>query len=282
MTRMQHRVTQICRMALIVTFGALCWWKDEVDDQVEWLWRVCKDSALFRHDSFEPFVVTVGFVLSLSFFYILDVCIPSAWRWRIHKDVTVKGMWKTQVRGRLCQETVWYWTPLALFDWIYPRRSLPVAPPTFWTLALEVLAALMVYDALFFCFHLLFHKVPLLYKRFHAKHHTMKAVHACEALHLTLVEEVVDVGCSIAAINLLRCHPLSRAFYNFIIVYLITELHSGYDFPWMLQNVVPFGLWAGSVRHDYHHCHGTRYYQKFFTYLDDLHDYFTEGYMLHA
>ena len=71
----------------------------------------------------------------------------------------------------------------------------------------------------------------------------MKAVRACEALHLTLVEQVrfvrmsvdqrslqvVDVGCSIAAINLLRCHPLARAFYNFIIVYLITELHSGFS-----------------------------------------------------
>lgn len=45
---------------------------------------------------------------------------------------------------------------------------------------------------------------------------------------------------------------------------------AGYDFPWMLQNVVPFGLWGGAARHDAHHQNGTVYYQKFFTYIDDL------------
>jgi hypothetical protein len=43
---------------------------------------------------------------------------------------------------------------------------------------------------------------------------------------------------------------------------------AGYDFPWMLQNIIPFGLWGGSVRHDAHHLYGTVYYQKFFTYID--------------
>jgi len=257
--------------------GVTWCWSKKMDAKIEQIWEVCRQSALFGHDSFEPFVVTVGFLLSMSFFYILDMCVPSARKWRIHRDAAIIGTWKTQIRSRLSKEAVWYWTPLALFDWIYPRRSLPFAPPSFWTLMFEILAALMVYDALFFCFHLLFHKVPYLYKRFHSEHHTMKAVRACEAIHLTFVEQVVDVGCSIAAINLLRCHPLSRALYNSVIVYLITELHSGYDFPWMMQNVVPFGLWAGSVRHDYHHCHGTRYYQKFFTYLDDLLDYATQA-----
>lgn len=38
---------------------------------------------------------------------------------------------------------------------------------------------------------------------------------------------------------------MSRALYNIVIVYLLTELHSGYEFPWMLQDVVPLGLWAG-------------------------------------
>lgn len=38
----------------------------------------------------------------------------------------------------------------------------------------------------------------------------------------------------------------------------------------MLQNVVPFGLWGGSARHDAHHRHGTVYYQKFFTYIDNF------------
>ena len=38
----------------------------------------------------------------------------------------------------------------------------------------------------------------------------------------------------------------------------------------MLQNIIPFGLWGGSARHDAHHVHGNVHYQKFFTYLDTL------------
>ena len=42
-----------------------------------------------------------------------------------------------------------------------------------------------------------------------------------------------------------------------------------YDMPWMLHNVVPFQLVGGPVRHDKHHMHGSHYFQKFFTYLDN-------------
>ena len=40
----------------------------------------------------------------------------------------------------------------------------------------------------------------------------------------------------------------------------------------MLQNIIPFGLWGGSARHDAHHVNSTVHYQKFFTYLDTLMD----------
>jgi hypothetical protein len=45
---------------------------------------------------------------------------------------------------------------------------------------------------------------------------------------------------------------------------------AGYDFPWMLQNIIPYGLWGGSRQHNAHHVHGTVHYQKFFTYIDTL------------
>jgi hypothetical protein len=38
---------------------------------------------------------------------------------------------------------------------------------------------------------------------------------------------VVDTACSIAAVNLTGAHPLSRAVYNVVIVYLLCEIHSG-------------------------------------------------------
>jgi sterol desaturase/sphingolipid hydroxylase (fatty acid hydroxylase superfamily) len=87
---------------------------------------------------------------------------------------------------------------------------------------------------------------------------------------LSGVEEVVDVGISILALNFLKCHPVSRTIYNLIITFLLTELHCGYAFPWTPQFVVPFGLSTGSKGHHYHHRNGKHYYQKFFCHVDKL------------
>jgi hypothetical protein len=38
---------------------------------------------------------------------------------------------------------------------------------------------------------------------------------------------MLDVGCSIAALNVVKAHPLSRTIYNIVIVWLVIELHSG-------------------------------------------------------
>ncbi|KAK9823392.1 hypothetical protein WJX72_002452 [[Myrmecia] bisecta] len=172
--------------------------------------------------------------------------------------------WQFEGQGGRLKEALLYILPLAVADWFYPRRSLPDTAPGLLQLAGQVLSALLVYDALFTVVHLLCHKVPWLYRHIHAKHHTKPVQRACEAVRLSAAEEILDVGCSVAALNLLKCHPMARLVYNIVIVYLITELHSGYDFPWSLENVVPFGLWAGSRRHEAHHRHGRLYYQKFF------------------
>jgi len=44
------------------------------------------------------------------------------------------------------------------------------------------------------------------------------------------------------------------------------EVHSGYDFPWSLNNWVPF--WGGAEFHDYHHMAFTGNYASTFTLWD--------------
>jgi hypothetical protein len=50
------------------------------------------------------------------------------------------------------------------------------------------------------------------------------------------------------------------AVYDVVIIYLLTELHSGYDLPWSAQNVFPT-VFAGSKRHTQHHLTGKGFYQ---------------------
>jgi hypothetical protein len=47
------------------------------------------------------------------------------------------------------QEFALYLVPLLVFDWLYPRRALPVAPPSTCRLALDVVASLAVYGAFY-------------------------------------------------------------------------------------------------------------------------------------
>lgn len=166
-----------------------------------------------------------------------------------------------------------YAVPLFVWDRLAPRRAAKIAllpPPTAFGVFRDVLSGLLLYDFLFFFAHYAFHKIPPLYRAFHKKHHASREVRACDQVRLSGVEEIVDVGISIVALRVLKAHALSRTVYNLVITFLLTELHSGYAFPWSPQDVVPFGLSTGSRGHHHHHRHGTKYYQKFFCTLDRL------------
>ena len=102
------------------------------------------------------------------------------------------------------------------------------------------------------------------------KHHSSPEVRSCDTVRLTPMEQTIDTICSIAGLRIMGAHPMSRSLYNLVITFLLTELHCGFDFAWSPQNLVPFNLMAGSRRHHEHHRGGKRFYQKFFTYLDEL------------
>jgi len=166
-----------------------------------------------------------------------------------------------------------YVLPLYIWDITIPRRAAKIVSwgaPTAFGICKDVSCGLLLYDLGFFFCHYLMHKIPFIYKYVHAKHHTSKEVRASDIVRLSFVEEIVDVGISILALNYLGAHPMSRTIYNVIITFLLTELHCGYAFPWTPQFVVPFGLATGSKGHHYHHRNGRHYYQKFFCHVDRL------------
>ena len=178
------------------------------------------------------------------------------------------------------QELPVYAVPLLIWDITAPRRHRRIggfgAPTTMGILG-GVVGGLFLYDFLFFLGHVAMHKIPILNRTIHAKHHKTTEVRACEIVRLGVAEEVVEVGFSIIALNFLSVHPVARTIYNAVITFLLTELHCGFDFPWTPQNVVPFGLATGSRRHHYHHRNGKHYYQKFFHHVDRLFGFFQKN-----
>lgn len=172
--------------------------------------------------------------------------------------------------GKISQELAVYLVPILAFDALNPRRVLPAEPPSAARVVREIFTSIIVYDILFFIGHMLMHSSPTLW-RIHRKHHEFDGrIRARETARLDPIEEMLDFSCSIAAVNLLKCHPLSRALYDVTIVYLLNEIHSGYSFPFALENLFPFGLWKGARAHCVHHYDRTRNFQKFFGPLDAL------------
>ncbi|CAM9743454.1 unnamed protein product [Choristocarpus tenellus] len=263
-----HTQQNFCRVVAlaIVLLCLLCHGVIDMGIAVLWVWL--RANPIFKHESFEPCLSTACFFLYIGFFGILDFFTPCVWPYRIG---TSKEVVPQYINGKRVRYAIFgYLMPLVAFDLAFPRRVLPEEAPSARRLVLEVVGAIAVYDITFFLWHVTLHQHPKLYKKIHAKHHQKLVQRAPESVRHTFVDGTMDVMCSIFALNVLHCHPLSRALYDVVIIWLITELHAGYDFPWQVHNLLPFGLMGGPPRHDLHHRSGKVYMQKFGTYLDEL------------
>ncbi len=148
-------------------------------------------------------------------------------------------------------------------------RALPTTAPTTAQIPTHLLGAFIVYDAAFFVLHLACHSNKFLYKHIHAPHHDHEVLTSRVSNKMTVVERVALVLCANESLKLMGSHPLTRLFFVPILLYWLMENHLGYDTPWGLHRVVPWGLIGGSPRHFTHHVHGHRFYEPFFTYIDD-------------
>lgn len=289
------------RIAAVTFLSTLLLSRRFLDVQLAKLWTYLLTSSaiparIFRTDSYEWCLAVASFGIFIHAFGYVDRLVrlnPShPWRkFRLQDRYEADRLRRKQ--GEFdnmpsVKQSPWHWRawifefwiyvlPLLVWDIVSPRRHRRIggfAAPTTLQVMRDVSLGLLLYDFFFFFGHLAMHKIPFLYKHFHKKHHEVDEVRACDQVRLTLGEEVYDVGCSIVALNLLGVHPVARTMYNLIIVFLLCELHSGFDFPWTPQNVVPKGLMTGSRRHHFHHRFGEHYYQKFFFSLDRLFGFF--------
>lgn len=154
----------------------------------------------------------------------------------------------------------WYWRP--------PR--LPAEAPSLPALLLEVALCLLLFDGLYFFWHLLHHRLPWLYRTFHKAHHRHVATFAL-ATQYSGAWELLWLGLFASlAPALLRCHPLTEMAFFLTNIWLSVEDHSGYDLPWATHRLIPLGLYGGAPHHDLHHLKFRFNYAPYFTHWDRL------------
>ncbi|XP_076006761.1 cholesterol 25-hydroxylase-like protein [Genypterus blacodes] len=146
--------------------------------------------------------------------------------------------------------------------------ALPDLAPTCWRLFVEVFASLLVFDLLFFLWHIFMHKVPWLYRNIHQLHHLHHTPFALAAQDASMVELLSLLLLALSSAWLVGCHPLSETLFHLLNSWMAVEDHCGYDLPWALHRLLP--CLGGAPHHQNHHSLKTGNFAPYFTHWDHL------------
>ncbi|XP_055011574.1 cholesterol 25-hydroxylase-like protein 1, member 2 [Boleophthalmus pectinirostris] len=161
--------------------------------------------------------------------------------------------------------------PASVAQWAWrPPVDLPENAPTLPEFVTGVIGNLLLFDFQYYIWHLLHHRIRWLYVTFHAIHHKYSSPFAL-ATQCLGGWELLTVGFW-TTLNpiLLKCHLLTTWAFMVVHVYVSVEDHCGYDFPWSISRLVPFGVYGGPNMHDVHHQKPTRNFAPHFGHLDRL------------
>ena len=151
------------------------------------------------------------------------------------------------------------------------RRALPPSAPTTRQLVLQLTLAFLIYDSLFFLFHLSLHKLPLpALTRIHRPHHSHAEIHPQVTNQLDVVERLGLVMLANFSLNVVRAHVLTRTVFVVVFVWLLVEIHCGMDLMWGYDKILPRGWASGSRGHSKHHRNGEGHYEPFFCWWDGV------------
>ncbi|CAK3962449.1 cholesterol 25-hydroxylase [Lecanosticta acicola] len=148
-------------------------------------------------------------------------------------------------------------------------RALPVEPPSSRRLALELVTSLVIYDALFFAFHLAMHLLPGL-RAWHRPHHSHGEIHPQVTNQLHIFERLGLVLLANFSLNIIGSHVLTRTIFVPIFVHLLVEIHSGLDLPWGYEKMLPAGWGGGARKHAKHHRDGEGGFEPYFNWCDGI------------
>jgi len=208
--------------------------------------------------------------------------------WIIIDAIPYFQKWKLQPNKIPSPQEQWHCIKLVLFShftielpaiWLFHpmaealgMTTYQVPLPSLMTMAPQI-AIFFVYEDFF---HYLAHQAlhtSILYKHIHKIHHKHSAPFglAAEYAHPA---EVFILGAGTITGPLLYCY-ITRNLHIFTVYVWITlrlfqaiDAHSGYDFPWSLQHILPF--WSGAEHHDFHHMAFTNNYSTSFRWWDRI------------
>jgi cholesterol 25-hydroxylase len=147
---------------------------------------------------------------------------------------------------------------------------LPVEAPTITEITIHWAICFVVFDTEYYVWHVIHHKVSFLYKHIHSFHHRLRSPFSWGTQYVHPIELFFTVLFTMSTPLLLGSHPITFWIWMVTVIYVSVENHTGYDFPWSLSHILPFGIYGGVGHHDMHHLKPYTNFQPFFTWWDKL------------
>lgn len=238
------------------------------------------DYLLFHH---MPLISSPFFIVILAFssylffslpFAVLDLLgdrVPLLYQYKIQpeRQPTTRMMAKSFLTA-LYNHLFFVLPAVSIGMFILPIPALPQDAPTLYELFVDGLAALLLFDTQYYIWHYIHHKQPQLYRWIHAVHHEYMAPFSWSTEQLSIPELMAVGFWSNLDPILLNCHPLTTWCLTIFSIWMSVEDHIGYDLPWTLNHVVPFGLLGGAPAHDMHHQKPSSNFAPFFSHWDRI------------
>lgn len=227
-----------------------------------------------------PVVLNVSFYLLLvSPFSIIDLFLKDWPIFKKHKILPDEEVTWPQVKNAIAL-TAWnhvlYLLPISFAQWVWqPVLPLPKLAPNLFEFVWQQFVALVLFDLFYFVWHWYHHKNRWLYRHVHSVHHQY---YVCSSWVTQYLHpwELISVGFMTTILPLyFQFHPLTNFSFMMMNVYVSTEDHIGYDFPFMPHHWAPF--WGGSVKHDMHHQKPLTNFQPHFNTFDRLFGFYCPG-----
>ena len=240
--------------------------------QPVWEWLIDGRQDALRSPLFPPLLAVVFYFLVTGFFTALDLC-GQHWSWlarfRIQKQRHVTWALVCNTLVNAFWNHVLLIFPLAMVQLIWvPPTPLPPVAPTLWQFLWHQVVWFFIFDAYYWAWHALHHKVKPLYRWVHSIHHQHSAPFALTTQYLH-PWEILSVGLGITVIPWAFA-PHCMTYWSWFILanWVSIEVHLGYDFPWAAHNWIP--IYGGAPSHDMHHMRPLSNFEPWLNYLDNF------------
>ena len=158
--------------------------------------------------------------------------------------------------------------------WSYQQERLPDS----FELLRHFLFLMITEDLFFHCTHRIFHCYPF-YHLFHKTHHELDQPLAISAEYQHPVEFGLSIHYSFFFGMFLlgeKLHVFTAMCWATLRLLEIHDGHSGYEFPWSIFRLIPFG--TDATYHNFHHTNNVGNYSSFMTIWDSVFDCNTDFY----